>query len=133
MTARSAMTRAGHVPTAVSLLLAQPFLLLLWLAIGAFPVWAETGASLSGVVTDQAGAALPDVAVTIKIVDTTETRTIATDRSGHYQASGLPGGRFEIRATKQGFADGTRTGISLATAASSSDLGFACLQTYGKR
>src|SRR5580692_10604017 len=39
------LTRAGYVPTAASLLLAQPFLLLLWLAMGAFPAWAQTGAS----------------------------------------------------------------------------------------
>jgi predicted porin len=108
------LTRAGYVPTAASLPLAQPFLLLLWLVMGAFPAWAQTGASLSGVVTDQPGAALPDVAVTIKNVDTGATRTIATDGGGHFQASGLPPGRFQIRAAKHGFADETRTGISLA-------------------
>jgi predicted porin len=111
---KRSLTRAGYVPTAASLLLAQRFLLLLWLAMGAFPAWAQTGASLSGVVTDQAGAALPDVAVTIRNVDTGATRTIATDGGGHYQVSGLPPGQFEIRAAKQGFADETRTGISLA-------------------
>jgi predicted porin len=108
------LTRAGYVPTAASLLLAQPFLLLLWLAMGAFPAWAQTGATLSGVVTNQTGAALPDVAVTIRNADTGATRTIATDGGGRYQASGLPPGRFEIRAAKQGFADETRTGIGLA-------------------
>ncbi len=108
------LTLAGYVPTAASLLPAQPFLLLLWLAMGAFPAWAQTGASLSGVVTDQTGAALADVAVTIKNVDTAETRAIATDGGGHYQASGLPPGRFEIRAARKGFANETRTGISLA-------------------
>jgi predicted porin len=80
----------------------------------AFPAWAQTGASLSGVVTDQTGAALRDVAVTFKNVDTGATRTIATDGAGHYQASGLPPGRFEIRAAKQGFANETRAGVSLA-------------------
>ena len=90
------------------------FLLLFWLAIGAFPAWAQTGVSVSGVVEDQAGAALRDVAVTIKNVDTGAARTIETDSSGHYQASGLTAGRFEIRAAKQGFADETRMGISLA-------------------
>jgi predicted porin len=95
-------------------LLAQSFLLLLWLAMGAFPAWAQTGASLSGVVTDQTGAALRDVAVKIKNVDTGATRTITTDGGGHYQGSGLPLGLFEIRAAKAGFADETRTGISLA-------------------
>ena len=108
------LTRAGYIPTAASLLLAQPFFLLLWLAMGAFPVWAQTGASLSGVVTDQTGAALRDVAVTIKNVHTGRTLTIATDGWGHFQASGLLPGRFEIRAAKPGFADETRTGISLA-------------------
>jgi predicted porin len=107
-------TRAGYVPTTAALLLAQPFLLLLWLAMGAFPVGAQTGASLSGVVTDQTGAPLPDVTVTIKNVDTGATRTVATDGAGHYQALGLPLGRFEIRAAKQGFANETRKGISLA-------------------
>jgi predicted porin len=76
--------------------------------------WSQTGASLSGVVTDQAGATLPNVAVTIKNLDTAETRTIVTDGGGRYQSSGLPQGRFEIRAAKQGFDDETRAGISLA-------------------
>ncbi len=75
---------------------------------------AQTGASLSGVVTDQAGAALRDVAVRVKTVDTGAAHTIATDDAGHYQASGLPLGRIEIRAAKQGFTDVTLTGISLA-------------------
>jgi predicted porin len=74
---------------------------------------AQTGASLSGVVTDQNGAALRNVAVTIKNVETGATRTMATGGGGHYQGSGLLPGRFEIRAAKQGFADETRTGISL--------------------
>ena len=76
--------------------------------------WAQTAASLSGVVTDQTGAALRDVVVTIKNVDTGATHTVATDGGGHYQASGLPPGTFEIRAAKQGFADETRTGLNLA-------------------
>ena len=108
------MTRASYVPRAASLPLAQTFLLLLLLVMGACPAWAQTGASLSGVVTDQTGAALPDVAVTIKNVDTGATRTIVSDGGGHFQASGLPPGRFEIRAAKYGFADETRKGISLA-------------------
>src|ERR1035441_6049261 len=89
-------------------------LVLCFSSMGAFPAWAQTGASLSGIVTNQTGAALREVAVTIRNVDTGATRTIATDGGGHFQASGLRPGRFEIRAAKQGFADETRTGISLA-------------------
>jgi predicted porin len=108
------LTRAGYVPAAASRPLAQPLLLLLWVVMVAFPARAQTGASLSGVVTDQTGAALPDVAVTIKNVDTGETRTIATDGGGHYQTAGLPPGHLAIRAAKKGFADETRSGITLA-------------------
>jgi predicted porin len=82
--------------------------------LSTFPAMAQTGANLSGVVTDQAGAALRDVAVTIRNVDTGATRTISTDGGGHYQASGLRPGLFEIRAAKQGFGEETRMGISLA-------------------
>jgi predicted porin len=92
---------------------------LLLLAMGAFPAWAQTGASLSGVVTDQTGAALRDVSVTIKNVDTGATRTIATDGGGHYQAASLPQGHFVIRAAKQGFADVSRVGINLPAGQSS--------------
>ena len=76
--------------------------------------WAQTGATLSGKVTDQSGATLPGVAVTIKNIDTGATRTIPTDRAGRYEALSLPLGTFDIRAAKRGFAEETRTGISLA-------------------
>jgi len=108
------LTRARYVPTAASLPLAQLFVLLLWLLLGVMPASAQTGASLSGMVTNQTGAVLPDVALTIKNTHTGETRTITTDGAGHFQASGLTQGRFVIRAAKQGFADETRTGIELA-------------------
>jgi predicted porin len=75
---------------------------------------AQPGASLSGMVTDQTGAALRDVVVTIKNLDTGETRSITTDGRGHYQTSGLSAGRFEIHAAKQGFAGETPTGTTLA-------------------
>src|SRR5579863_4453817 len=90
-------------------------LLTAWLLLFcALPGSAQVSAVVSGTVTDQTGAALSHVAVTIKNVDTGATRTIATGGGGRFQASGLPPGRFEIRAAKQGFADETRTGISLA-------------------
>ena len=107
------LTRAGYFRTAGSLPLAQTLLLLLWLVVGAFPALAQTGASISGVVTNQAGIVLSDVSVTIKNVQTGETRTIATDDAGHFQAAGLPPGRFEIRAEKKGFGSETSAGISL--------------------
>jgi predicted porin len=88
------------------------FLFVLFLL--AASAFAQVPATLSGTVTDQTGAALADAAVTIRNADTGATRTISTDGGGHFQASGMPPGRFEIRAAKQGFADETRTGINLA-------------------
>jgi predicted porin len=87
---------------------------LLCLAMGAFPASAQTGASLSGIVTDQTGAALPGVAVTIRNVDTGATRTSATDGGGRYQETGLPVGRYDVRAAKQGFGTETRAGVSVS-------------------
>jgi predicted porin len=74
---------------------------------------AQATSSLSGMVTNEAGAPLADVTVTIKSSGKTETRTIATDGVGHYEALGLPAGRYEIRAAKPGFAEQARTGVSL--------------------
>jgi predicted porin len=76
---------------------------------------AETGARVSGVVTDQTGAGLRGVAMIIKNVDTGATRTSATGGGGHYEESGLPSGHYVIRAAKEGFADETRAGVSLAS------------------
>jgi predicted porin len=87
---------------------------LLWSSPASFAQGAQATATLSGTVTNQAGATLPDVAVTIKSLDTSETRTVVTDSGGHYQTSGLPSGRFVIRAAKKGFGDETRTGVSLS-------------------
>ena len=47
----------------------------LWLAMAALPVWSQTGASVSGVGNSTTGAALPDVGVAIKNVDTGATKT----------------------------------------------------------
>ncbi len=88
--------------------------LLLCLLTGAFSAWAQSGANLSGLVTDQNGAALPDVTVIVKNAGTGATQKIETDGAGHFQIPGLPPGRFEIRVAKQGFADETRLGIALA-------------------
>ncbi|MGA2213810.1 MAG: carboxypeptidase regulatory-like domain-containing protein [Bryobacteraceae bacterium] len=86
----------------------------LCLGMAAFTAWAQTGASVSGVVTDKTGAPIPEVSVTIKNVDTGATRTITTDGGGRYQASGLPQGRIEIRVSKPGLTEETRKGIGLA-------------------
>jgi predicted porin len=75
---------------------------------------AEDSANIAGRVVGPAGAAVQDATVTAREVDTGLVRSTTTDDHGRYQIHALPSGRFEIRAAKQGFADGTREGMSLA-------------------
>ena len=98
------MSKAKLVLTAAVLFLSSTWM---------FTAKAQTAASLSGVVTDQTGAALGDVAVTVRNVDSSATRTSLTDASGHYRESGLRPGHYAIRSAKQGFKDETRADISL--------------------
>ena len=50
------------------------------------------GASVSGVVKDATGGALPGTQVEIKNVETGATRKLATDDSGRYAAPSIPVG-----------------------------------------
>jgi hypothetical protein len=75
--------------------------------------WAQTSANLSGSVLDQSGAAVTAAAVTARNLDTGLSRSTATDQNGRYQFVALPVGQYEVRAKKDGFAEGIRTGIRL--------------------
>ena len=74
---------------------------------------AQVSATLSGLITDPSGAAVSAAAVTAKNVDTGLTRTVPTDQSGRYRFYALPVGPYEVRVTKEGFAEGIRSGIRL--------------------
>src|SRR5215472_14626463 len=74
---------------------------------------AAQSASLSGVITDPSGAAVSAATVTVRSIDTSTSRTAATDQSGRYNFFALPVGLYEIRVTKQGFAEGIRSGVRL--------------------
>ncbi|MGC1453008.1 MAG: carboxypeptidase-like regulatory domain-containing protein [Candidatus Sulfotelmatobacter sp.] len=70
-------------------------------------------ATLSGVVTDQLGAAVSGAAVTAQSMDTGLSRSTVTDQTGRYRLFALPVGQYELRVKKDGFAEGLRTGIRL--------------------
>ena len=74
----------------------------------------QVSANLSGLITDQSGAAVSAAAVTARNVDTGVSRTAPTDQTGHYWLLSLPVGEYEVRVTRDGFAEGIRTGIRLA-------------------
>ena len=85
------------------------YLLCLW----SFSAGAQVSASLSGRVTDPSGAAIPAATVTANNLDTGISRTTLTNQAAEYQLFELPVGHYELRATKDGFAERVRTGILL--------------------
>src|SRR2546430_16372617 len=70
--------------------------------------------TILGNVTDAAKAALPGVTITMKNLDTGETRTVITDVTGKYRAPGLGLGHYEVRAELEGFQTNVRTGLNLS-------------------
>lgn len=78
------------------------------------PADAQTSAGLSGRVTDQSGAAVPGVVITLTNVNTGGARTAETGTSGKFRIIALPVGVYRMSARKQGFAMSVREGIHLA-------------------
>jgi hypothetical protein len=64
---------------------------------------APTG-TITGIVTDASGAAMPNVSVTITEKATGAVRTAVTNSSGFYSAPALPVGEYQMRAEMTGFA-----------------------------
>ena len=89
------------------------FLLLALFLLFASASWAQISASLSGTVTDPSGATLAAAAVSARNVDTGLVRNATTDAAGHYEFFSLPVGTYEVKASKDGFAEGIRSGIHL--------------------
>jgi hypothetical protein len=76
--------------------------------------WGQVvGASISGTVRDITGAGLPEVAVTIRNVETGALRKLVSDDEGRYVARSIAVGPYEVRAEKEGFNSQVRTGIDL--------------------
>src|SRR6516162_6194333 len=73
----------------------------------------QISASLSGRISDQTGAAVPDATVTAINLESGASRTAVSAASGRYQLLELPVGRYEVHASKAGFADEIRKGIYL--------------------
>jgi hypothetical protein len=74
---------------------------------------AQITATLSGTVIDPSGASVSGAKVVVKDVETGAIRTATTGEAGAYQVYALPIGAYELRVTKQGFAEQVRTGIRL--------------------
>jgi len=72
---------------------------------------ADTVGSISGTVTDQTGAVIPDTTVSALNLDTTVVQTTKTNANGFYNFTALPVGRYEIEILREGFNPYKRTGL----------------------
>ncbi len=70
-------------------------------------------ATVVGTVTDPTGAALPNVSVTLKNIDTGLTTKVTTSADGQYVAPNLRIGRYTVGVTVPGFRAAERTGVVL--------------------
>ena len=75
-------------------------------------LWGQTG-QITGRVTDQNSAPMPDVKVTIREIATNTTRVTQTNQDGFYSAPSLLPGDYQISFEKTGFKTFTRTGLTL--------------------
>jgi hypothetical protein len=73
----------------------------------------ETTGTITGTTTDQTGAVLPGVTVTVKNIDTGIARSVVTNEAGAYTASLLPIGAYEVVFELQGFQTVTLRNVQL--------------------
>jgi hypothetical protein len=73
-----------------------------------------TTGDIRGVVTDDSGAVLPGVTVTLRGSAVPGAPTTVTNESGVYRFPNLPPGSYEITAELSGFSTNTQTGIPVS-------------------
>lgn len=71
------------------------------------------GSNLSGVVSDESGAAVANAKVSIKNLATSDVREVTTNTDGLYSAPNLLPGNYEVTVTAKGFQTLVRKGITL--------------------
>ena len=71
-------------------------------------------ATLSGKVTDQTGAVIPQASVTATGPSGKQT-TVTSDQLGGFQIPSLPPGSYSVAASAKGFASNTQTGVTLTS------------------
>ena len=74
----------------------------------------RTTGDIRGVITDESGAILPGVTVTLRGRAVAGTPTTVTNEAGVYRFPNLPPGTYDIKAELQGFAISEQTGIPVS-------------------
>jgi outer membrane receptor protein involved in Fe transport len=77
---------------------------------------AQESGKITGTVTDQSGAVLPGVNVTLKSVERASTRSTVTNAQGEYVFAGLVPGQYEVTGELSGFSTKqTRTTVAVGS------------------
>jgi hypothetical protein len=85
--------------------------ILLAVLVFEIPTWAAVYGSISGVVTDQSGSAVPGAKVTLTNTAQGIPYKAATDSKGAYSFPSVPVGRYDLAVDALGFQRQTRTGL----------------------
>jgi hypothetical protein len=75
--------------------------------------FAQGQTQILGTVTDTTGAVVPAAQVIVTNDETGQSRTVVTNASGDYTATGLNIGRYTVRCSQTGFKESIRTSIPL--------------------
>src|SRR6266480_2234593 len=94
------------------------FVLLILVCAATIPALAQSTASLTGIVTDASGAAVPNAKVTVTNKATGVSFTTQTDSAGAYLIPSLPIGVYDIEVTASGFQKALVTDLDLPVATS---------------
>jgi hypothetical protein len=97
-----------------SLLVRSCFIVLLLFPALLFAQSQATTGVIEGTVTDESGAVLPGVTVTLHNTATNYQQTVVTDSAGRFRAVLLPLGPYEVIASLEGFAKSIEKGVDLA-------------------
>lgn len=78
-----------------------------------------SGAALFGVVTDAQGGVIPGASLTVRNIDTGDTRATVSDAQGRYRLAALPPGPYAVTAELDGFAPARVDRLTLTTGSES--------------
>ena len=88
-------------------------LLLTFLLSTSIVALGQTTATISGTVTDEKGAVIPNATVTARNLDRNISRTLQTGSEGTYRFENLPVGPYEVTVEATGFSKYVQSGITL--------------------
>jgi len=100
-------------PASCGFYLVPTFLLILAMLMPVLSWGQNLNSSISGQVTDPSGAAVPDVQLRLRSLETGIAATTTSGSDGLYSFQNLQRGAYELSATAKGFRDFLQNGISV--------------------